>query len=134
MKKHIEQDSMAVHSDYQNQQVKQKNVECEQEQKSMAIWDCGSPLYDASELVSLCHLIERNIMILPFSTNQSSSSVTDSVPVFKSQKEMNGRNSKTGFLRELSGIMFLKRKTSIREGKKMAKSMKTVLHKAFKWF
>ncbi|KAL3517264.1 hypothetical protein ACH5RR_024166 [Cinchona calisaya] len=29
------------------------------------IWDCGSPLYDSYELVSLSHLIDRHIMILP---------------------------------------------------------------------
>lgn len=32
---------------------------------SSIIWDCGSPLYDSFELVSLVHLIERNTMILP---------------------------------------------------------------------
>uniref|UniRef100_M1AWS0 Uncharacterized protein n=1 Tax=Solanum tuberosum TaxID=4113 RepID=M1AWS0_SOLTU len=32
---------------------------------SSIIWDCGSPLYDSYELVSLVHLIERNTMILP---------------------------------------------------------------------
>ncbi|KAF4384604.1 hypothetical protein F8388_003911 [Cannabis sativa] len=32
---------------------------------NMAIWDCGSPLYDSYELVSLSNLIERHLMILP---------------------------------------------------------------------
>ncbi|KAG5593326.1 hypothetical protein H5410_043840 [Solanum commersonii] len=32
---------------------------------SSIIWDCGSPLYDSYELVSLVHLIERNTMFLP---------------------------------------------------------------------
>ncbi|XVE77253.1 hypothetical protein DITRI_Ditri13aG0047300 [Diplodiscus trichospermus] len=32
---------------------------------AFAIWDCGSPLYDSYELVSLCHLIERHLMKLP---------------------------------------------------------------------
>lgn len=32
---------------------------------SSIIWDCGSPLYDSYELVSLLNLIERNTMILP---------------------------------------------------------------------
>lgn len=29
------------------------------------IWDCGSPLYDSYELVSLSHVIDRHIMVLP---------------------------------------------------------------------
>lgn len=27
------------------------------------IWDCGSPLYDSCELVSLSHMIERHMMV-----------------------------------------------------------------------
>lgn len=29
------------------------------------LWDCGSPLYDSYELVSLTHIIERHFMSLP---------------------------------------------------------------------
>lgn len=29
------------------------------------VWDCGSPLYDSYELVSLTHIIERHFMYLP---------------------------------------------------------------------
>ncbi|CAA7023088.1 unnamed protein product [Microthlaspi erraticum] len=29
------------------------------------LWDCGSPLYDSYELVSLTHTIERHFMSLP---------------------------------------------------------------------
>lgn len=29
------------------------------------LWDCGSPLYDSYELVSLTHVIERHFMSLP---------------------------------------------------------------------
>ncbi|KAM7531384.1 hypothetical protein LguiB_034794 [Lonicera macranthoides] len=32
---------------------------------NVIVWDCGSPLYDSYELVSLCHLIERHMMSLP---------------------------------------------------------------------
>ncbi|EOX95768.1 hypothetical protein QQP08_001460 [Theobroma cacao] len=32
---------------------------------AFAVWDCGSPLYDSYELVTLSHLIERNLMKLP---------------------------------------------------------------------
>ncbi|EXB61979.1 hypothetical protein L484_002759 [Morus notabilis] len=37
----------------------------EEKELELAIWDCGSPLYDSYELVSLSHLIERHLMILP---------------------------------------------------------------------
>lgn len=38
----------------------------EEEEKAVsAIWDCGSPLYDSFELVSIIHLIERHLMVLP---------------------------------------------------------------------
>lgn len=29
------------------------------------LWDCGSPLYDSYELVSLTHIIERHFMSIP---------------------------------------------------------------------
>lgn len=31
----------------------------------LAIWDCGSPLYDSYELVALSHIIDRHLMALP---------------------------------------------------------------------
>nr|XP_010924829.1 uncharacterized protein LOC105047559 [Elaeis guineensis] len=34
---------------------------------AVPIWDCGSPLYDSFELASLCHLLDRHQMTLPFS-------------------------------------------------------------------
>ncbi|XP_054796064.1 uncharacterized protein LOC129301528 [Prosopis cineraria] len=37
----------------------------EKEESGFPIWDCGSPLYDSYELVSLTHLIERHMMALP---------------------------------------------------------------------
>lgn len=39
--------------------------ENEEDEAALAIWDCGSPLYDSYELVSLSHLIERHLMTLP---------------------------------------------------------------------
>ncbi|KAK8921168.1 hypothetical protein KSP39_PZI019932 [Platanthera zijinensis] len=30
------------------------------------VWDCGSPLYDSFELASLCHVLDRHIMKLPY--------------------------------------------------------------------
>ncbi|OVA01918.1 hypothetical protein BVC80_9079g58 [Macleaya cordata] len=50
-------------------------VEEEEEgEKALVVWDCGSPLYDSFELASVTHIIERNLMILPFSSSSSSSS------------------------------------------------------------
>ncbi|KAJ9148044.1 hypothetical protein P3X46_030140 [Hevea brasiliensis] len=40
--------------------------ELQEEQSAAIIWDCGSPLYDSYELASLSHLIDRNMMALPF--------------------------------------------------------------------
>ncbi|KAK4728845.1 hypothetical protein R3W88_021833 [Solanum pinnatisectum] len=44
---------------------KGENIDKASSSTSSIIWDCGSPLYDSYELVSLVHLIERNTMILP---------------------------------------------------------------------
>ncbi|XP_039172076.1 uncharacterized protein LOC120294969 [Eucalyptus grandis] len=33
--------------------------------EALKVWDCGSPLYDAFELVSLSHVIERHLMAFP---------------------------------------------------------------------
>lgn len=33
--------------------------------RDLAIWDCGSPLYDSHELVSLSHIIDRHLMAVP---------------------------------------------------------------------
>ncbi|KAL9430294.1 hypothetical protein AB3S75_025644 [Citrus x aurantiifolia] len=42
-----------------------ERTEIEAEEASMATWDCGSPLYDSYELVSLDHLIQRHLMVIP---------------------------------------------------------------------
>ena len=36
------------------------------EKKDDRVWDCGSPLYDAYELVSIANIIERHMMLLPY--------------------------------------------------------------------
>ncbi|KAK9743132.1 hypothetical protein RND81_03G219500 [Saponaria officinalis] len=42
------------------------NVEVVNESdKSLKIWDCGSPLYDSYELACVSHLIERHLMKHP---------------------------------------------------------------------
>ncbi|KAK8636240.1 hypothetical protein V6N13_004944 [Hibiscus sabdariffa] len=37
----------------------------ESNEAALDIWDCGSPLYDSYELVSVSHQIERHLMKLP---------------------------------------------------------------------
>ncbi|KAL4323726.1 hypothetical protein GQ457_11G001600 [Hibiscus cannabinus] len=58
---------------------KEKNGE---EEAKFAIWDCGSPLYDSYELVSLSHLIERHLMKLPYlgSSKRLTSTLPDAIP------------------------------------------------------
>ncbi|CAK7348757.1 unnamed protein product [Dovyalis caffra] len=46
-------------------EARKDEQEQQQEEKALAIWDLGSPLYDSYELVSLTHLIERHLMTLP---------------------------------------------------------------------
>ncbi|CAN6978835.1 hypothetical protein BRARA_I04255 [Brassica rapa] len=40
-------------------------VDDDDHQNDRILWDCGSPLYDSYELVSLTHIIERHFMYLP---------------------------------------------------------------------
>lgn len=46
-------------------EAKKDGLEQKQEEKTLAIWDLGSPLYDSYEVVALTHLIERQLMTLP---------------------------------------------------------------------
>ena len=45
-----------------------------------AVWDCGSPLYDSYELVSLTHLIERHFMVFPMFLGGSKRFVASQFP------------------------------------------------------
>ncbi|KAG9448400.1 hypothetical protein H6P81_014528 [Aristolochia fimbriata] len=45
----------------------EEDEEKEEEAARVSVWDCGSPLYDSFELVSVSHILDRNSMILPFS-------------------------------------------------------------------
>jgi hypothetical protein len=38
----------------------------DEEERVLATWDCGSPLYDSFELASLHHVLESHLMVLPF--------------------------------------------------------------------
>ncbi|KAJ4728154.1 ATP-dependent DNA helicase mph1 [Melia azedarach] len=39
--------------------------EAKENELGVSVWDCGSPLYDSYELVSVNHLIERHLMAIP---------------------------------------------------------------------
>ncbi|KAF5451715.1 hypothetical protein F2P56_026800 [Juglans regia] len=43
-----------------------KGKEDDEEKGALGIWDCGSPLYDSYELVSVTHIIDRHLMSLPY--------------------------------------------------------------------
>lgn len=45
---------------------KMKKLVEENHLAAIAIWDCGSPLYDSYELASLGHLLDRHTMASPF--------------------------------------------------------------------
>ncbi|KAF8032481.1 hypothetical protein BT93_D1405 [Corymbia citriodora subsp. variegata] len=40
--------------------------------EALKVWDCGSPLYDAFELVSLSQVIERHLMAFPCNRKSNS--------------------------------------------------------------
>lgn len=75
----------------------------EEDEKSMKVWDCGSPLYDAYELVAVSHLVERHIMILPYLSGSRNLARTDEY-LSEAEKgavettENEGRASVLGFL------------------------------------
>ncbi|KAI3859687.1 hypothetical protein MKX03_031201 [Papaver bracteatum] len=65
------------------------------------VWDCGSTLYDSFELVSLTHVIERNMMVLPFSIIRPSKRFTASSR-FSSAKDLIANPGSTSTSRDNS--------------------------------
>jgi len=51
-----------------NEEVKKEAKESKEKggEDNVSVWDCGSPLYDSFELASLCHQLDRHLMLLPF--------------------------------------------------------------------
>ncbi|KAJ0582173.1 hypothetical protein HanHA300_Chr04g0149311 [Helianthus annuus] len=43
------------------------------------IWDCGSPLYDSYELVSIANVLDRHLMKFPYVINRSTTTTTRSI-------------------------------------------------------
>lgn len=59
---------LRIHSETQSKIMKKTakiHEEKEEEEKGRGVWDCGSPLYDSYELVTVSSIIERNLMKLP---------------------------------------------------------------------
>lgn len=55
--------------------MKKRSEEEEERGGGPKVWDCGSPLYDAYELVSAANIIERHMMSLPSPFGFASSSL-----------------------------------------------------------
>ncbi|KAL8499731.1 hypothetical protein ACS0TY_019628 [Phlomoides rotata] len=103
----------------------------EDDEKSIKIWDCGSPLYDSYELVSWSHLIERNLMVLPYLSGSRTDDDDESNPISSSEKSKrddspSNNAGKPGF------YTVLKRKI-VGERKEKAKKRKTGISKFFSW-
>ncbi|KAL2511306.1 Uncharacterized protein Adt_16906 [Abeliophyllum distichum] len=86
------------------------------EDGEMKKWDCGSPLYDSYELVSVSHLIERHFMILPYYDLRGSSRASPN------QME---ESTLMCFLSELVESKAWKREMDTKRGKKKKKKSKT---------
>lgn len=94
-----------------------KEFEDEKEARAFQIWDCGSPLYDSCELVSLSHIIERHMMVCPSYVPGSKQSITHlSYPdeVIISAK---GSSKLTSLSELLEKIIMWKRKVTRDQGK-----------------
>ncbi len=89
----------------------------EEEGEGLAIWDCGSPLYDSYELVSLTHIIDRHLMALPHLDGSkrfiSANNVTCTSMVSKASRG----NSTGSAMNEFDVRKMWKRKVSIGEGR-----------------
>lgn len=103
---------------------KANEIEEDQEEKAMPIWDCGSPLYDSYELVSLDHIIDRHLMAFPSSHESSMSIITrfthhDMVPhKVDSTEKSKGSFVVTSLSKFKVKIMRKKRKNNEERGKK----------------
>ena len=81
------------------------------------IWDCGSPLYDSYELVTLSHMIERHMVVWPHlgGSKKIITPLSDPHEVMISTENAKG-SSKLTSLSEFLGKIMGKRKLT-REGK-----------------
>ncbi|KVH89055.1 hypothetical protein Ccrd_008961 [Cynara cardunculus var. scolymus] len=54
----------------------EKEEHQQKEGLALKIWDCGSPLYDSYELVSIADVIDRHLMTFPYIISRSIRSAT----------------------------------------------------------
>ncbi|ONI23364.1 hypothetical protein PRUPE_2G184300 [Prunus persica] len=120
--------------------LKRREEDHQKEEAELGVWDCGSPLYDSYELVTVSHLIERHLMALPslgrsrrFITNLShlpSSEMASLSATTISSREGKGSSSSSmvGGLSEFMGIREIWKRRVVFGGRKdKAKKMKTGL-------
>ncbi|CAK9165804.1 unnamed protein product [Ilex paraguariensis] len=103
----------------------------EEEEETMKIWDCGSPLYDSYELVSLTHHIEKHFMTIPSlggSRHLTSQFSQASMVVPSSSKKVTG-SSVVAFLADFVEKNVWKRRDGERKDK--PKKLKTGVYKIY---
>ncbi|OVA00847.1 hypothetical protein BVC80_1075g19 [Macleaya cordata] len=113
------------------EEEQEEGNEEQEEEEDISVWDCGSPLYDSFELVSLNNLIDRNLAALPFSVGSKRlSDGSDSIRSSLSRSETGSNTtiqwstSKVGsVMSEPMGRTMLKRKINV-ERKEKAKRLK----------
>lgn len=89
------------------QELNEKTEEEKKEERMIKPWDCGSPLYDSHEVVSISHVLERNFMVLPYlsgsRTTKESSVISSSS--FRLESKMASGSSK---IKRSSMVKFFK--------------------------
>ncbi|KAK4266963.1 hypothetical protein QN277_023818 [Acacia crassicarpa] len=98
-----------------------------------SIWDCGSPLYDSYELVSVTHVIERHWMIFPFQA--ASSSKNTSSHREKVRKSMSSSSLKNTLMNKIMTMKTMSNSNKISTGearnKNKAKTTRSVFARFF---
>ncbi|KAM2383292.1 hypothetical protein COP2_042053 [Malus domestica] len=101
--------------------------------EELGVWDCGSPLYDSYELVSVSHLIERHLMALPYSLGGSRRFIANfcthpssgmASPVSSDMRSSTTREAKGSSSSNVGIRKIWKRKVFFGEGKDKAKKRK----------
>ncbi|KAF8108511.1 hypothetical protein N665_0108s0047 [Sinapis alba] len=117
----------------------QKMVDDDHNNNDRILWDCGSPLYDSYELVSLTHIIERHFMYLPSlsGTRKVCSSRTPSDLTDKANRAAStvvdlccsSDSTTRKLLGGVFGIKWWKSKKNMEEEYKKEKKTKKVFHR-----
>lgn len=72
-----------------------QSIGMEGKEGATRVWDCGSPLYDSSELASLSHIIDRHTMALPGSENSANQKKMTQMVVWGDVAETEKKKTKT---------------------------------------